>query len=382
MKILIVRNSPDYMDIVHNTYNIQEIGLAKAFVRQDHECDVVFWTKEGEKYIDFTFDEQYHIKVYYRKGINFLKNGLYLIPKKMVEQYDIVQLSEYNQLQSWLFAIKYPQKTVVFHGPYYSEFNKKYNALCKLMDWFLIPVYKKRGTKFIVKSNLAKQFLQSKGIAPNNISVSGVGIDKDSFLQKVSNTTKEYKEIEKLSGELKLLYIGRIEPRRNPAFLIQVLEKLRNNDVNANLIIVGTGDLKYCNQILEFVKERNLLPYVAWIPKMEQKYLPYIYKCADIFLLPTSYEIFGMVLLEAMYFGKPVITTQNGGSDILIDSDVNGVVIPKLDVDAWVEKIIEIQGDTAMGKRAHEVIDKQYTWDTLVTKFVEVYREIVSDCYS
>ena len=57
MKILIIRNYPSYMDVEHNTYNIQEIGLAKALVRKGHTCDIVFWTNNKEKTVDYTFED-------------------------------------------------------------------------------------------------------------------------------------------------------------------------------------------------------------------------------------------------------------------------------------------------------------------------------------
>ena len=60
---------------------------------------------------------------------------------------------------------------------------------------------------------------------------------------------------------------------------------------------------------------------------MEQKYLSDVYNLADFFLLPTKYEIFGMVLLEAMYYKTVVLTTDNGGSSTLIDNGRNGYIL-------------------------------------------------------
>lgn len=60
---------------------------------------------------------------------------------------------------------------------------------------------------------------------------------------------------------------------------------------------------------------------------MEQKYLSGVYNLADFFLLPTEYEIFGMVLLEAMYYKTVVLTTDNGGSSTLIDNGRNGYIL-------------------------------------------------------
>lgn len=55
MKILIIRNFPSYMSVKNNTYNIQEVGLAKALVRKGHICDIVFWTDKEEEIVKRLF---------------------------------------------------------------------------------------------------------------------------------------------------------------------------------------------------------------------------------------------------------------------------------------------------------------------------------------
>ncbi len=80
MRILIIRNHPSYMDVINNTYNIQEVGLAKAMVRRGHVCDIVFWSnKESETSI--TFDGDKTINIFYRTGINILKTRFLIILK-------------------------------------------------------------------------------------------------------------------------------------------------------------------------------------------------------------------------------------------------------------------------------------------------------------
>ena len=67
MKILIIRNYPSYMDVDFNTYNIQEVGLAKALIRKGHKCDIVFWTNKEECEKVVKFDEKYSLIIYYRR---------------------------------------------------------------------------------------------------------------------------------------------------------------------------------------------------------------------------------------------------------------------------------------------------------------------------
>ena len=173
-----------------------------------------------------------------------------------------------------------------------------------------------------------------------------------------------------------MLYIGKIEPRRNCFFLADVLKKLRKKGINAVLVAVGNGKEDYCQSFENHIEELELEDYVYRIKAAEQKYLSYIYRNTDVFLLPTAYEIFGMVLLEAMYFGKPVITTQNGGSDMLIENGKTGIVENELNAKKWAEDIILATKNKKLGNNAAEYIKNNSTWELLADKFIEAYKNI------
>ncbi|NCT37354.1 glycosyltransferase [Bacillus sp. EB93] len=91
----------------------------------------------------------------------------------------------------------------------------------------------------------------------------------------------------------------------------------------------------------------------------------------NLFLFPTSYDIFGMVLLESMYFRLPVISTFNGGSQSLINQN-NGVVLNNLDENKWVETVYDLiinqDSKNELGKKAQEQIINSFTWDKIVKK--------------
>lgn len=365
------------MNVRKNTYNIQEIGLAKALIRKGHICDIVFWTDKSPETVSYKFDGDKELKIFYLNGKNILNNAIYKGLDELIAQYDIIQPAEHNQIYSAILAKKYPQKTIVYHGPYYCDFNKRYNLLCRATDLFTLPIYKKHNTPFIAKSRLAKEFLISKGIKENRISVCGVGIDADAFLKSdFSEIPPEISRISSIECGIKLLYIGKIEPRRNCLFLIDVLNKLREKGINAVLVAVGNGKEDYCQSFENHIAELELEDYVYRIKAAEQKYLSYIYQNTDVFLLPTIYEIFGMVLLEAMYFGKPVITTQNGGSDMLIQNGKTGITEPEFNAEKWAEDIILATKNKELGKNAAEHIKSNCTWELLADKFIKAYKSI------
>ena len=180
---------------------------------------------------------------------------------------------------------------------------------------------------------------------------------------------------------MKLLYVGRWDERRNIIFLFDVFKLVLNKFSDAVLILVGsprTGD--YGEKCIEYAKTLGIYNHLYIIPNLEQQYIRAVYKKCDVFLLPTLYEIFGMVLLEAMYFGLPCITTKNGGSQMLIDNGNTGVVLP-LDSRLWYGEIINIYENESYRKHiaqnSHDFITENYTWDKISEKFIHVYNQVV-----
>ena len=113
---------------------------------------------------------------------------------------------------------------------------------------------------------------------------------------------------------------------------------------------------------------------------MEQKYLSRIYELAYIFLLPTEHEIFGMILLEAMYYLTVVLTTDNGGFSTLIENEKNGCIIDELDDSVWADKILSIIENKSqvdvMRDNAHNTIANMYTWNHLADLFISSYQSV------
>lgn len=372
------------MAVKNNTYNIQEIGLAKALVRKGNVCDVVFWTDKQEETVTIPVDNCGEVCVFYRHGKTKFKNTIFDKCEDLFAKYDILQPCEYNQMQAWLLAKNQPNKTVIYHGPYYSPFNKRYNLMCKVFDVIFLKRYIKQKTKFLVKSELAKEFLIKKGISPSNICVVGVGIDAQMLSSgRCECQEKLYLQIKRDSDKLKMLYIGRFEERRNVFFIIEVFAKVFQQNKNARLYMVGTGEVEYIKAVFKYADELGCRKYIYWQERIEQKYLSDIYKQVDFFLLPTKYEIFGMVLLEAMYYKTIVVTTQNGGSSMLIKDGENGKVLESNDTNLWSNFLMKVYSNKnlmiKMKDNASETITKYFMWDCIANAFIKQYKRMISE---
>lgn len=377
MKILIVRTFPDKLNL--NSYNVQEVGLAKALVKKGHICDIVLYSgKEKDRVQDYKFfseGQEFGFKIYWMHGFGVLKNGLMPSVKKIVPQYDVIQVHEYDQIMSWDLYTKQMKPTVIYHGPYFDEFAKGYNLKCKIFDKVFLPLRKYKDTVVISKSILATEFLHRKGF--RNVTTVGVGLDIDNFGNNVeSDTSKKSANTNK-----QVLYVGKLEERRNLYFLIEVFRKLQKKDSGYKFVIIGNGEKEYKNKFLDSIKEEITNGSIEYQEKAEQRELVKYYRSSSFFILASQYEIFGMVLLEAMYFGTPVISSVNGGSCTLIQNGYNGYVMEEFDSDKWVKCIWDSMQDENLLKNmrlnAKKSIDESYTWDKIADEFIEVYENAI-----
>ncbi len=384
MKILIIRMWSDELNI--HSYNCQEIGLAKALIRKNNVCDIVLYTTGEEKIEKLYFDDNSrYITIYYLKAKTFLKNTFY--DKKIYDickKYDCIQCTEYDQVGNLLLNRRF-KNMCIYHGPYASRFTKRYKIKVIFSDllYSLFPKYK--NNLFISKSDLASDFLKAKGV--KNVYTLGVGIDLERFDKNVDiGHSKQLNDF--IATNMKdsnqntkyMLYIGRLEKRRNIEFIIKRLYDISKENDNIKLIIVGTGSEKYTKKVFRLADELNVKNKIVYFSKLNQSELVDLYKISSVFLLPTRYEIFGMVILEAMYFGVPVITTLNGGSSTLIDHGKNGFICDLCDVDSWNENIQKLVTDgNFFGKisaNANATICTKFTWNILSEKFVQIYKQV------
>lgn len=368
-KILYVRNGP--YKVNPNLYNLQEIGFCKALCKQGYNCDIVYYSdanKDETIYIDESNGKE--IKLLWRKGYKVLRTGIYpsLLKKEFVNQYDLVITTEYSQIMSLLWT-RYNPKVVLYNGPYYNMFKIPFTE--KIYDLLFVKTLNKRLYKIFTKSDLSKKYLEKKGF--ENVETLGVGLDTGIF-ENVENPSEEVKElIEYMKNNKCLLYVGSLIDRKNFRFSLKVFEKVNKENPEIKMVIIGSGKKQYVEKSFEFI-DKEIVKNIILIDKIDNKSLKYIYKEAKVFILPSKLEIFGMVLLEAMYFGVPVISSLNGGSSTLIEDGVNGIIVDKFSVDMWAKQIINVIKDEEycndLKEESKNTINKYYLWDAVCEKFI------------
>lgn len=377
-KILYVRTGPYDLNI--NSYNVQEIGLGKAFCRLGYDVDIITFKKHNPKQVIIFECGNNRVKLIEKKRFRWLRWGINteICTEKFLAPYDYVISAEYMQLETFLLSRK-AKRAFIYNGPYYnlfmfkwvspiydSIFNKKLNANVKCV---------------FTKSVLSEQFLAAKGY--KQISTVGVGLDTERFDNETTIKPDTQKIVDFMRNNNCVLYVGALSERKNYLFLLSVYEKLLEYDASIKFVVIGKSVVGAFEKLVgiknQHFEEKCLKSIsdkakggIYRVEKIENSQLKFIYPFAKAFLLPSKLEIFGMVLMEAMYLGAPVISSENGGSMTLIHNRKTGQIVKEFNSDKWSEAVIKYLTDTDYTKQiisnAQRLIREEYNWNVIAQK--------------
>jgi D-inositol-3-phosphate glycosyltransferase len=187
-----------------------------------------------------------------------------------------------------------------------------------------------------------------------------------------------------------ILFVGRIEPLKGVDTLIRAMSclKLMDNNRPVDLAIIGgEPDVSPEQRTSEMARLQKLCDELAmgrtviFLGKRGQDTLPYYYSAAEVLVMPSHYESFGMVALEAMACGTPVIASEVGGLGFLVQNGKTGYTIPNGDPEVLCDKLSTLLNDPSlretMGGRAAEYA-QSYTWDKIAAQIVKVYQALLN----
>ncbi|MBT3336910.1 MAG: glycosyltransferase [Anaerolineae bacterium] len=186
------------------------------------------------------------------------------------------------------------------------------------------------------------------------------------------------------------LFVGRIEPLKGIDTVMKAVSLLGMHDAENPFyvaIIGGEPDAapeemtEEMTRLQQMCDELCLGQMALFLGKRAQDTLPYYYSSAEVLLMPSHYESFGMVALEAMACGTPVIASQVGGLAYLVKDGQTGYHVPYDSPEVLSEKLGALLGDDElrkkMGKQA-ALYAKEYDWEKIAKKIVDVYKDEIA----
>ncbi len=174
-----------------------------------------------------------------------------------------------------------------------------------------------------------------------------------------------------------LLFVGRLRYYKGLDYLIRAMRR-----VDATLLIIGTGPEAARLGAMSF--ELGVAHKTHFLGDISDELLPAYYQAADIFVLPSSHrsEAFGIVLLEAMAAGRPLVTTELGTGTSWVNQDgVTGLVVPPRDAEALARAIQQMLSNESrrreMGARAQARARSEFDLPVLVDRVLAVYEDVL-----
>ena len=176
----------------------------------------------------------------------------------------------------------------------------------------------------------------------------------------------------------KILLVASLEPKKGISYLLQALGKLKGRRNDFVLDIVGDGLHRS-----EYEKQARDLDIVNEVKfhglKPKEKVVEFMRQC-DFFVLPSLFETFGVVLIEALASGKPVIATNIGGPNEIVNKDV-GILVPPKDVNALAEAIDDMLDhyQEYSSNKISRCAKERFSYKVVGETLTQVYKETVKE---
>ncbi len=279
------------------------------------------------------------------------------------EQFDIVHTHEPLAPVLPLFAVQYSEATNVgtFHACYSSA--RRYRLTHRLLRPWFDRLHGRIAVSSGAYENASTYFDKDFRIIPN-------GIDLERF-----SDVEPFPHLR--DGKFNLLFVGRMEARKGLRYLLEAYGQLKWEYPQLRLIVVGPGNLDAdCWRV---VSERNLqdVVFTGSVPATD---IPRYYASCDVFCAPaTGQESFGIVLLEAMAAGKPIVAARNRGYSAVVRHGHQALMAPAKDSQALAHAIGELVEDgdlrEQLATNGREDV-RRYSWDVVANEVMDYYRSL------
>ncbi len=338
-------------------YNDQQIGLAKALTCF---CDKVIVYK--------TISSRLEKKVEAIQGYDNI--FVVYLPSKRIGNNGIVNVSLMNvdldiliYFSDTQFSVpkvyRWAKKNNICFYPYIGVTESHNNHVLKriIVNCLFarnLNVYKK--CHCFVKTPAVENYLRHNKI--KDIQLLPVGLDLT--LMKTDYAQYDVLKLKEKYGYLKndkiILFIGRLTEEKQPVRMIEILSEIVKKDKSYKLLMVGNGELK--DNVIKKTEKYKLYNEVKIIESISNKNIWELYCMAEVFVNLNSQEIFGMAILEAMYYGCKVVAWKAPGPNFIIENGVNGwLAVSNMDIVKKIEEDIP-----NLKSISHNKILEKFTW--------------------
>ncbi len=187
-----------------------------------------------------------------------------------------------------------------------------------------------------------------------------------------------------------VLYVGRFDQRKGIETLVRAFAQIKNNATNGSnlrLVIVGGSEAGQSDgiereRIGAIVETLGLTENTLFAGRVGHDRLPLYYTAADVCVIPSHYEPFGLVAIEAMACGTPVVASDVGGLKFTVVPEETGLLVPPQNVESFAGAIDRVLSDDLwarkLRKRASERVQQNFSWSGVAAQLSDLYRRLLA----
>jgi len=218
-----------------------------------------------------------------------------------------------------------------------------------------------------LSQNVADELAKEYRLSADKIEIIQPGVNLERFPIKTGHDTSDLISLTSVKNKKIILYVGRLEEEKNPVHLIKAFQFIQ--DENVQLVIVGDGSIRTRCELE--AKNSNTL-----FLGHQRDELPELYRCADLFVLPSLVEGFGQTIIESLSSGTPVVALKSNGKEIkTAANEIIGHItycglVANTNEKNLADKIIECIGkiDSQTAKVCREAVTERYSWALFAKK--------------
>ena len=217
------------------------------------------------------------------------------------------------------------------------------------------------------------------------IAVIPCGTDTDNF--HVTSKSDARARLQIRHSEQVVLYVGRFDPRKGIETLVRACAQSKEAGTDLRLLIVGgsepgQADGQERDRIEQIVKEVGLSDQTHFIGRVGHDVLPLYYTAADVCVIPSHYEPFGLVAIEAMGCGTPVIASDVGGLKFTVIPEETGLLVAPHDVTGFSQAIDRVLSDELWARKlrrqASMRVQQNFSWSGVAVQLSDLYRRLLA----
>lgn len=371
MKIALV--SP-YDHAVAGGVRTHILGLDKAFRALGHTVKILAPASDESNLAENVIvvsDHVVPVGISGSKARITLSLNVYRNVKRILreENFDVVHLHEPLVPTLPLFVLRHAHSVMIgtFHA--YRESYVGYDYTKVVLRRLMQRLDARTVVSPAVLPYITRYFPGEYQVIPN-------GIDTEKFGPHVQ-PLKKYDD-----GKLNILFVGRLDKRKGFQHLLHAFPEIKARVPEARLLVVGAYDKEDKEKYVRYVRKRGLRD-VKFVGYVSAEDLPRYYRTAHVFCAPaTGFESFGLVLLEAMATGTPIVASDIPGYHHVVTHGREGLLVPPMDEAAIASAIIQLLRDAALRERlgaCGRETAQHYAWPRIAERTMELYENCLDE---